>query len=112
MKQWKISNDDIFYAFIRLKEQPHHFWGFDELKDTDLINSSEGIVKKLLLINYNYTLGQYSLKIISEAFGTFSINFDPQGLQVNTLLRKAAHVIRVPPQYLSLYKRYLIIIKN
>ena len=61
---------------------------------------------KLLSIKYKYTSGQNSLKIISEAFGTFTIKFDPQGLQVNTLLRKAAHVIRVPPQYLSLYKRY------
>ena len=62
-----------------------------------------------LSINYNYKLGHNSLKIISEAFGTFKIHFDSEGLQVNTLLRKAAHVIRVPPQYLSLYKRYLII---
>ena len=42
--QWKISNGDIFYAFIRLKEQPHHLWVFNELNDIDLIDSSEGIV--------------------------------------------------------------------
>ena len=40
LDQWRIHNDDSFYAFVRRKEQPA--WTYDELKDSDLLDPKEG----------------------------------------------------------------------
>ena len=41
IEKWKIQNNDIFYSFIRRKEQPMT-WAFDDLKDNDLLDPLKG----------------------------------------------------------------------
>ena len=103
LDQYRIHNDDIFYAFVRRKEQPA--WTYDKLKDSDLLDPKKGISTFNVCFQMIIALGEQTLKIISEIFGTLTINVDIRGLKVDTVLKKVAQCIGVPPQYLELYKR-------
>lgn len=103
LDQWRIHNDDIFYAFVRRKEQPA--WTYDELKESDCLDPKKGISIFNIHFQMKIALGKQTLKIISEVFGTLTINVDIRGLKVDTVLNKVAQCICVPPQYLELYKR-------
>lgn len=41
IEKWKIQNNDIFYMFIRRREQPIT-WAFDDLKDNDQLDPLKG----------------------------------------------------------------------
>ena len=104
LDQYRFHNDDIFYAFVRRKEQLA--WTYDELKDSDLLDQKKGISTFNVCFQMIIALCKQTSKIITEIFGTtLTINVDIRGLKVYTVLKKVAQCIGVPPQYLELYKR-------